>query len=298
MANAPNLGYLFYNRYFQNFQDENGNSVSWRQLDEKRTGKSDSDKKTMEAIFSKKNESLTSVKLDAYDPCSLPDVQQFELTTTYPGLLIGSGYTHETNVQGEFKLGFYFDHATGLPHIPGSSVKGVLRSAFMDWAGLVLEEWAKMRRDALKRANQENLEQIEKAWPSLDAAQLDQLEREIFGNRVAREDQSAESPLRGKDIFHDAMPVLRQGEKDKKLLASDFITPHINRDNEKLSPFSDPTPIHFMKILPEVTFRFQFQLRDGIISKERKLDLFRKLLLTLGAGAKTNVGYGQFTEVN
>ncbi|MBK8110496.1 MAG: hypothetical protein IPK46_09285 [Saprospiraceae bacterium] len=58
------------------------------------------------------------------------------LQTTYPGLLIGSGYTHEFDFPEEddkkeaFKIGFFFDHITGLPCIPGHSVKGVLRSAF------------------------------------------------------------------------------------------------------------------------------------------------------------------------
>ena len=37
---------------------------------------------------------------------------------------------HETNNQGELKLGFFFDHTSGLPMLPGSSVKGAIRGAF------------------------------------------------------------------------------------------------------------------------------------------------------------------------
>jgi len=66
-------------------------------------------------------------------------IQSFELTTIYPGLLIGAGYSHpalkeikksDRDEVGDFQLGFFFDHTTGLPVIPGSSVKGVLKSVF------------------------------------------------------------------------------------------------------------------------------------------------------------------------
>jgi len=69
-----------------------------------------------------------------------------ELVTTYPGLLIGSGYDHEAGLFGVLKLGFFFDHATGLPIIPGSSVKGVLRSVFSNSS----KEGKPERRDFLK----------------------------------------------------------------------------------------------------------------------------------------------------
>jgi CRISPR-associated protein Cmr6 len=52
----------------------------------------------------------------------------------------------------------------------------------------------------------------------------------------------------------------------------------------------------FLKILPEVTIQFQFDLKDGLLTKGQKEDLFRRLLLDFGIGAKTNVGYGQFEE--
>lgn len=71
----------------------------------------------------------------------------FRLQTCYPGLITGIGMNHQTTIgwtreredeQGrmkkvivpEFKLGVYFDHTTGMPAIPGSSVKGMLRSFF------------------------------------------------------------------------------------------------------------------------------------------------------------------------
>lgn len=56
--------------------------------------------------------------------------ERFELRTLSPGLLLGAGTTHELNEENELKMGPRFDFATGLPIIPGSSLKGVLRSAF------------------------------------------------------------------------------------------------------------------------------------------------------------------------
>ena len=196
----------------------------------------------------------------------------FELTTTYPGLVLGTGYSHETGTEGELKLGFYFDWTTGLPIIPGSSVKGVLRSTFRT------PEFIK----ALLNTKQN--EQIALKHDTLDA-----WEKEIFGSL------NGETPQKGGDIFHDAVLV----KTDKAILADDFITPHINRENIKMSPFSNPTPLMFLKVKPHITFRFQFDLKhsEGLTGKE-KSDVFKEILLLLGIGAKTNVGYGQLVLHN
>ena len=48
----------------------------------------------------------------------------FKATTTYPGLLLGSGNVHELpSVEGQAILGFHFDYTNGLPVIQGSSIK-------------------------------------------------------------------------------------------------------------------------------------------------------------------------------
>lgn len=64
---------------------------------------------------------------------NLPNLgrEKLRFNTTYPGLLIGSGYMHELkDIEGQLILGFHFDYTSGLPCIPASSIKGVLRSAF------------------------------------------------------------------------------------------------------------------------------------------------------------------------
>ncbi|MEZ4966913.1 MAG: RAMP superfamily CRISPR-associated protein [Saprospiraceae bacterium] len=118
---VPNLGWLFYFDYFRGMK----------------VVRNDAGKLVGELNDKDPNQPLFAANLKDYEPFLkelLPPLgkteHSFRLKTTYPGLLIGSGYQHETGAEGELKLGFFFDHTSGLPVIPGSSVKGVLRSVF------------------------------------------------------------------------------------------------------------------------------------------------------------------------
>jgi hypothetical protein len=84
-------------------------------------------------------------------------------------------------------------------------------------------------------------------------------------------------------------------------LGDDYITPHKNRRRNGIpDTMVNPVPISFLKVLPGVLFRFQFELHDfrkekyTLLSKAQVEQLFKNLLLELGLGAKTHVGYGQF----
>jgi hypothetical protein len=64
-----------------------------------------------------------------------------------------------------------------------------------------------------------------------------------------------------------------------------------------MSPFTNPNPIQFLKVLSKVQFQFQFKLTDGGgLKAGQKEVLFKEILCYMGIGAKTNVGYGQFEE--
>ncbi len=230
---TSNISWLFYKDYFK---DEKGNHLF-------RSGRE------TESIISQKTENILNQKLVKLSP--LPLEQYLDLTTIYPGLLIGSGYQHEIGgVAGEFQLGFFFDYTTGMPVVSGSSVKGVLRSVFKH------HEYIK--------------EYLDK---EID---IEKLELEIFEAR--------------KDKFFDAF-IIKSDNINEAFLDDDYITPH----NDE---FKDPVPLRFLKVSPNVTFRFYFDLRDGIITKVEKLLLFDKILQDLGVGAKTNVGYGQLIGTN
>ena len=218
------------------------------------------------AVATRNRELLSTVFYDSdYTACRVPNCSSFLLKTRYPGLLVGTGYAHGLgfdNVSEDVNCGFSFDYVSGQPYVPGSSVKGILRSAF--------------REDGLKAYIAEFCGIIE------DEVKL--LEEHIFGT-------SAEDDGEGDDIFFDA--VIRCGDSEGHILGDDYITPHH-------SPIENPTPIRIIKILPDVVFEFRFVLKDyeknGVkVSAGKKLRLFSELAQILGIGAKTNVGYGAMT---
>lgn len=194
------------------------------------------------------------------------NVKSFSLSTMYPGLLIGTGNAHDIKAKEGIKVGFSFDYVTGLPIIPGSSVKGVLRSYFpqKENSDKDLTEYESELVKLLKELTKETLD-----WRYL--------EEDIFNNN---------------DVFLGAYPVITDR---KKILARDYITPHKD-------PLKDPVPITMLKVRPGIEYKFLFILNDSDDPKkgldvEEKKELFKDLLLLGGIGAKTNVGYGVMEEI-
>ena len=181
------------------------------------------------------------------------------LYTTYPGLLLGMGIEHRLSKKEMLKFGFSFDHVTGLPYIPGSSIKGMLRACFPG-----------------------------DKKPASESAEYESYIREILGKPEIDVYELKENVFEGRDVFLGAYPVV---ESDGKLLAMDYITPH--KDTLK-----GPNPLSFLKVKPNVRFVFGFLLEDyeDQVSAEEKQNLFETLLLDMGIGAKTNVGFGRFSK--
>lgn len=235
---SANLGWLFYKDYFKGLTYTNDMEQSDFSCKKEKWTKD-------ECLISKKIKAIIETK-----PIITKEDERgstkFNGTTTYPGLLLGAGNAHELpNVKGQATLGFHFDYTTGLPVIQGSSIKGVLRSAFK-------------HHEYIRACVEDDI---------LDVATL---EENIFNNA---------------DIFYDANII--EADSGGCILGDDYITPH--KDDLK-----DPNPIRFIKVLPDVTFLFEFDLLDiEAFSKKQKEKLFRQILSDLGIGAKTNVGYGK-----
>lgn len=214
------------------------------------------------------NDKLKGATLPSYKE-NIEGLRTFDLTTCYPGLLCGVGYHHEINnpkneLQEKeelevYNLGMYFDYTSGLPVIPGSSIKGALRSAIEEWDFLGYKEGDE-----------------QKEWNGWDKKKFI---REIF--------EGEGKSIYDKDIFLDAYPfTVTDG---CTLFGEDYITHHEN-------PLRDPKPIRFLRINSGVTYRFRFLFRNNdTFTAEVKKELFREIILTFGLGAKTNVGYGHFT---
>jgi CRISPR-associated protein Cmr6 len=242
-----NLGWLYYVDYF-------------RGIDYEELG-ADRNQKTIQAKVTELLRASSDKSIEEYP--YLGNVH-FKATTRYPGLIMGTGYPHELpDLKGQAILGFFFDYTTGLPVLPGSSIKGVLRSAFAypEFVASLLEELT---------ADEWSPEEIRL------------LERDIFGNAT---DESEIVP--GRDIFYDAVIVSAMD----RILTDDYLAPHGDGVTD------EPIPLRFIKVAPGVTFRFDFELHDTNIGDKclcvsQKQKLFIALLKQLGVGAKTNVGYG------
>lgn len=322
----PNIGWL----YFKDYLRINGNPVllfndANRLPEEQR-------KDFFEQHFNNKNEVILGSQFAASTSTQLqigPSNQKLKFKTIYPGLTMGTGYTHETGEMGEFKLGFFFDYATGYPCIPGSTVKGCLRSMFpqnerkdvadklekYNYLASVIRNIPELSKSIIKENDLE--EKFDQELTNNREQFIDFLEREIFdGERpVINEDGSYKIEKEkfiyqslctySRDIFYDGYidstdhPSINNSayQNLKPFIAEDYITPHLNRKKPELSSFTNPVPLMFLKILPEVKIQFQFDLKNGILQKQEKEEIFRRILLDFGIGAKTNVGYGQFDEM-
>lgn len=302
LSSKTNLGWHFYRNYFlQNngLLDLTNNNLK---------------KDSTEDLFKAKNKDITDTKYE------LPGLQQntskfFILKTTYPGLLLGAGYGHEISAKGEFKLGFFFDYTSGLPIIPGSSIKGVLRSVFPNYK-------KRSTTDNIQYKDEE-LDKTKAAWIQAQLNEInnpkflsehfnpidhitDEQEQSIFklcyeifeGVKDHKHEKNEDKYLSiyKRDIFLDS--IIYKAGNDQLIVGSDSITPH-KKDglSYEESMLKNPVPLPFLKVLPNVEFQFRFDLKDGdILTAEQKEKLFKKIILTIGIGAKTNVGYGQFVE--
>lgn len=233
-----------------------------------------------------KNKEIENFKFPDISPVknweTLKGFEKFSLVTCYPGLLIGTGNMHDVKKEAAIKCGFTFDYVTGLPYLPGSSLKGMLRSYFPGGHEQQKQEYAAFIYGLLQEIKEEESSEEERIV-ELEESGIAALETAIF--------EEGEN----KDVFLDAFPVIK-GEKGNSLMKMEYITPHPN-------PLKNPIPISIVKIKPEVKFEFCFLLTDYVVDEKvvvnaaAKRELFKKLILEMGVGAKTNVGFGKFREI-
>lgn len=189
--------------------------------------------------------------------------------------------------------GFAFLNPYGLPYLPGSGVKGVVRRAAQE---LAVGQWGDAQgwNDAPDYAVQIN------GGDAVNVTTLDAL----FGRETSGGDKHH---LRGALQFWDVIPRIA-GDR----LAVEIMTPHQShyyqqkpdQGSETPHDSGSPTPISFLTVPPGSEFTFHVRCD---LSRLRKTapqfaeeDLWRKLLAAafehafdwLGFGAKTAVGYG------
>lgn len=217
------------------------------------------DKDMVKRTIGKMNEEIKASTLEVIPSLSCI-THSFSAKIAYPGLVTGTGLIHDSKkLDGAFNLGMHFDYTTGMPVVYGSSVKGVLCQYFKEFYEGEIDK--------------------------------EKLKKDIFSGEAV--DGKSKSIYK-RDIFFDAVIVepYTDDSKQPHLLEDDSITPH------KEGTLKNPIPITMLKIAPGCKIEFRFQLHDSVIDgftfeKADKLELFKKILKTVGVGAKTNVGYGQ-----
>lgn len=183
--------------------------------------------------------------------------------------------------------GFAFLWPYGIPYLPGSGVKGVLRQAARE---LLSGLWGESRG-----WSGEKRYQIKAGGKSLSLSMMDLL----FGLESS---DGGQEHFRGVLVFWDVIPEIAGGR-----LMVEIMTPHQThyyQGNEPPHDSGNPNPISFLTVPPGSKFTFHV-LCDTVRLRRIALDLadgdrWRSLLEAafehafdwLGFGAKTAVGYG------
>lgn len=185
-------------------------------------------------------------------------------------------FTTGLGIEHPLENGFAFLSPFGLPYLPGSSVKGVLRRA------------------ALELGDGELFEHADRTWTEADIGAL-------FG---AAGERAGEQRQRGALVFWDVHPVL----PERCDLQWEIMTPHQKgyyQDGEPPHDNGSPIPILFLTLPPGTRFRFHVQcdrtlleriaprLLEGDVWRAVLRELFEHAFAWIGFGAKTSVGYGE-----
>lgn len=181
------------------------------------------------------------------------------------------------------EVGMVFDHTLGIPYIPASGIKGIVR--FSHLLELVQSGELAKHKDDIK-TDKESLAYFddEADWTFVP---------QLFGRSAKGK---GDSGLCGSVVFLDAYPV------DVPELHLDIMNPHYDKyySDQSVPPadYCVPTPIKFLTVARGTKFVFRFIVKE---KKDEKNGLFAKAKSALekaifenGVGAKTAVGYGRF----
>ncbi|MEX0618068.1 MAG: type III-B CRISPR module RAMP protein Cmr6 [Pseudohongiellaceae bacterium] len=199
---------------------------------------------------------------------------QLDAISTSP-FTTGLGNEHPT------ENGFAFLNPYGLPYLPGSGVKGVLRQAARELAS---GEWG------------------ESGWTDKGITAL-------FGP-----EPGADELKRGALTFWDVIPQIAptaSRKPDEISLSVEIMTPHQKhyyQDGQSPHDSGSPNPISFLTVPPGFGFTFHVQCNPALLqhtapelAKNQQWEVllqaaFQHAFAWLGFGAKTAVGYGAMQE--
>lgn len=202
--------------------------------------------------------------------------------------------------------GFSFYPVYGIPYIPGSSIKGLTRSVFLNIISLKLKKDIDKIEDFLEneRENEENKKEDKELKDILNK----EIEITYFGKYLGKINPQETYKIlfgtknrEGKIIYYDAFPT----NLKKDSIEIDVINPHYqdyytSEGKEPPADWYNPVPIFFMVLSEGTEFTFMLDTLDP--KKEDYIELAEKILKIglekFGIGAKTRKGYGWFTDIN
>lgn len=207
------------------------------------------------------------------------------------GLIIKQGiYTIDWKLsiglgnESVYETAIKLHHIYGIPYIPGSALKGIVRSY------IILEKFSKNKNGDIDLKNAES------------CALEDQGFCDIFG--CPKESFYGES-RQGRVVFFDALP-LSSPRIEPEIMNSHFDEYYSDRSNTvPPADYHNPKPIFFL-VVKDTKFEFTVGVKNidnksiqkGIFREEMPLSVaytwMQKALKEYGIGAKTSVGYGYF----
>lgn len=180
---------------------------------------------------------------------------------------LGMGHVLET--------GFVWHRILGVPYLPGSSVKGMIRA----WA----EQWG---------SEQDKKNAVRLFGPKGEDAR----KNPDTGALIVFDAIPETKPKLELDIMNPHYGDYYSKKKMKIKLAN-------GKEQEIDTPPADylsPNPIFFLTVAADVSFKFALAPRPGIGNStdlSNGYKLLKEALENIGAGAKTAVGYGYFNKV-
>lgn len=216
--------------------------------------------------------------------------------------LYPQAYTHQhyraqnrlvTGIGGAsvFEVGFTLHHIYGFPYIPASSIKGVVRSWYIQ------QHFGGLEENALK----------DRAFCDLFGCPAEWIQKQTDGKQLKHPSWYAlnkqfpgdKGERKGQIIFFDAYPVQAPQVEDEVM---NVHYPDYYQGKTLPTDYQQPVPIAFLAVAAQTTFQFllaadsRSENAPGLLQKAETA--LHAALTEHGIGAKTAVGYGFMEKVN
>lgn len=243
-------------------------------------------------VLNKKNESLSKYLKELENKNYAIFEKKFKLQSR---MILGIGETTAT------EIGMIFDYTTGVPYIPASSIKGVIRFSYIQDLIKKLESDNELRSKVIELEHNKNNESNEVLIENAKDTNIYLL---FGGDKLIKEIDKQneywilEGTYSGAIKFFDSYPV------KKPKLDIDIINVHYQDyyKDGSIPPTDtmDPKPLKFLTVASGTEFIFRYAIDKDRVKNDNIISEFEKIFLTAlkenGLGAKTKIGYGIFID--